>query len=81
MDKQALKNILYGSLYELALDKKYYYHSKFDTKYSHFTPEGEKAVVEILTIWVDRLLKEEDSSLNKRAKDMVLKGLKDNENE
>jgi len=76
LDKQALKNILYGSIYELAKDQKYFYHSPFGGKYNHFTPEGEKAVLEILTIWVEKILQEEKTILDQRAKELVIKGLK-----
>lgn len=76
MDKQALKNILYGSIYELANDKQYFYHSPFGGKYNHFTPEGEKAVLEILTVYVEKILQEEKNSLDRRAKELVIKGLK-----
>jgi adenosyl cobinamide kinase/adenosyl cobinamide phosphate guanylyltransferase len=76
LDKQSLKNILYGSIYELSQDKNLYYRSTFGGKYSHFTPEGERVIVEILTMWVDKMLDEETKSLDERAKNLVLTQLK-----
>lgn len=76
MDKHTLKSILYGSIYELAKDKRYYYHSPFGTKYSHFTKEGNDAVLELLSIWVDQMLETEKQARRHEAKDLVLKELK-----
>ncbi len=80
MDKAALKNILYGSIAELAKDRKYYNYSDFGDKYCYYTDEGEKAVLEILQTWTAKLLQEEQKLLDKRAKELVLKGLKGEEN-
>ena len=80
MDKQALKNLLYGSIAELAKDSKYYNNSPFGGKYCYYTEAGEKAVMEILQIWTAKILEEEQQLLDKRAKDLVLKGLKGEEN-
>lgn len=79
MDKQALKNILYGSIVELAKDRKYYKYSDFGDKYCYYTDVGEKAVLEILQTWTAKLLQEEQKLLDKRAKELVLKGLKGEE--
>jgi len=79
LDKQALKSILYGSILELVKDRKYYHYSDFGEKYSHYTDEGEKAVLEILQTWTAKLLQEEQQLLDKRAKELVLKGLKGEE--
>ena len=79
LDKAALKNILYGSISELAKDRRYFYYTEIGAKYCHFTEDGEKAVLEILTTWVEKMLQEERRELDKRAKELVLKGLKGEE--
>jgi len=76
LTKQNLKDILYGSIHELASDRKNYYHSTFGNNYSHFTPEGEKAVLELLQVWVYSMLQTEEKELDRRAKDLVVKELK-----
>ena len=76
MDKQALKNILYGSIAELTSDRKYFHKSNIDAKYSYWTDDGEKIVMEILRDWVIKVVEEEQRSLDKRAKELVVKGLK-----
>lgn len=79
MDKQALKNILYGSIAELAKDRKYYNYSDFGEKYCYYTDDGQRAVLEILQAWTVKMLQEEQQLLDKRAKELVLKGLKGEE--
>lgn len=76
MDKQALKNILYGSIVELTSDRKYFHKSNIDAKYSYWTDDGEKVVMEILRDWTVKMIEEEKRSLDKQAKELVLKGLK-----
>ena len=80
MDKQALKNILYGSIAELAKDRKYYNYSEFGEKYCYYTDDGQRAVLEILQSWTAKMLQEEQLLVDKRAKELVLKGLKGEEN-
>ncbi len=76
MTKQDLKNILYGSIYELTKDRKNYHYSNFGNNYSHFTSEGEKAVLELLQVWVYSMIQTEEKELDSRAKDLVMKELK-----
>ena len=79
MDKQALKNILYGSLREIAQDNRYYHHSPFGGKYSHWTEEGEKVAMEVVSAWVEKMLATEAQILDKRAKELVINELKTKE--
>ena len=76
MDKQALKDMLYGSIAELAKNSKYYNNSPFGGKYCYYTEAGEQAVMEILQVWTLKVLEEQQRSLDQRAKELVLKGLK-----
>jgi hypothetical protein len=76
LDKAVLKNILYGSIAELAKDSRYYYYSEFGEKYCNYTDEGQQAVLAVLKVWTIKLLEEEKRVLDKRAKELVVKGLK-----
>lgn len=76
LDKQALKDILYGSIAELSKNSKYFKDSPFGGKYCYYTEEGEKAVLEILQFWTIKLVEEEKRLLDKRAKELVLQELK-----
>lgn len=79
MDKQALKNILYGSIVELTSDRKYFHKSNINPKYCYWTDDGEKIVMEILRDWVIKVVEEEQQSLDRRAKELVVKGLRGEE--
>jgi hypothetical protein len=79
MDRDAIKNFIYGGVEELLQDKKFYYHSGIGAGYSHLTDAGKAAVVEFVEIvgWKIREAREED--LNNRAKQQVLDSLKGKE--
>jgi hypothetical protein len=76
MEQLALKDILYAGIHALALNRQYYRHSGVGSDYSHWTDEGKLAVVEYTKVMAEMMLAEEERSLNKRAKDLVVKGLK-----
>lgn len=76
MDEDAIKNILLGGLRELTKDRKFFYHSSVSSDYSHFTPEGERALCDFMKQMSVALMVVDEAGLNRRAKDLVLKGLK-----
>ena len=76
VDKQVLKDMVYGCLKELGENSSVYYHSKFGEKYSHFTEKGEKAVVAILQDFVHRILETEEQEYQERKKQDTFDALK-----
>ena len=76
MDKQAVKDLMFGGINELMRNRKYYYHSDVGQTYSYWTDEGKEALLEYMNIMVYKLHEAEEESLNKRAKELVIKGLK-----
>jgi hypothetical protein len=76
MDKQAVKELMYGGVAELMRNRHYFYHSSVGAHYSNWTAEGEKALAEYMTIIGYKMLEAEESDLDKRAKDLVINGLK-----
>ena len=76
MDKEAIKNLMFGGFSELVRDKRYYYHSEVGTNYCHFTELGEIAVKDFMTQMAVNIRKAEVADLDRRAKEMVIKGLK-----
>jgi len=76
MDKQAIKDVMFGGLSELMKNRKYYYFSAVGTNYCHFTEDGQKALQEYMTLMGAKLCEAEEAELNRRAKDLVIKGLK-----
>jgi len=76
MDRSAIKDFIYGGLTELVRDRKYYYHSSAGSTYSHLTEEGRVALVEYMEMVSWKMLEVERTDIDKRAKEMVLSGLK-----
>jgi hypothetical protein len=75
MDKEAVKNLMFGGFCELTRDSRFYHHSTVGPEYCHFTDRGKIAVTDFMTQMAVNLNKAEED-LNKRAKEMVIKGLK-----
>ena len=76
MDKQAVKDLMFGGLNELMRNRHYYYHSSVGSSYSHWTEEGKAALTEYMNVMSWKLREAEEADLNRRSKEMVLKGLK-----
>ena len=47
MEKEAIKDILYGALTELMYDNRYFYRSAVGVKYSNWTEAGTVALAEL----------------------------------
>lgn len=76
MKKEAVKDLLYGGLMELLNNRNNYYTSGVGSSYNHFTDQGKDAIQEYLKEMATLMLVAEKESLDKRAKDMVIKELK-----
>jgi len=76
MDRQAVKELMYGGVAELMRNRHYFYHSSVGAQYSHWTEEGQKALAEYMTLIGCKMLEAEHEELDKRAKDLVINGLK-----
>ena len=76
MEKTALKDILYGGLSELIRNDKSYRHSPIGQDYCKFTESGELALTEFMRQMALLIYVAEEKELDKRAKDLVIKGLK-----
>ena len=74
--KQAIKELMYGGLSELMHNSRYYYHSSVGKNYSHWTEEGKIAVTEFVNEITHYMHNADQASLDKRAKELVLKELK-----
>lgn len=76
MDKDAVKNLMFGGICELVRDSRYYYYSRVGPDYCHFTDAGDAAVKAFMSQMAVSIRKAEEADLDKRAKDMVIRGLK-----
>jgi len=76
MEQLALKDTLYAGIHALAENRRYYYRSAAGSDYSYWTDEGRLALADYTKVMVEMMLSEEERSLNNRAKDLVITGLK-----
>lgn len=79
MKKEAVKDLLYGGLLELMNNRNNYYNSSVGSSYNHFTEQGKGAVQDYLKEMATLMLTAEQESLDIRAKNLVMKGLKGND--
>lgn len=76
MDKESIKDLLFGSIQELSRNRKYYYQSSIGIDYSYWTDDGVTAIKDFLNIIAIKMREAENEELDRRAKDLVVKGLK-----
>jgi hypothetical protein len=76
MDTDSIKELMFGSIKELSHNRKYYYHSTIGINYSHWTDEGIAALTDFMSIMAHKIHEAEAAELNKRAKELVINGLK-----
>jgi hypothetical protein len=76
MERSAIKELMYGGINELMHNHKYYYYSDVGGDYCHWTEEGKAALIEYMNMISYRMMRAEEEDINKRSKDLVMKGLK-----
>lgn len=76
MEKAALKDVLYGGLSELIHNDKSYRYRPIGQDYCKFTESGQSALIDFISQMAVLIYVAEEKELDKRAKDMVIKGLK-----
>ena len=76
MEKQAIKELMYGGVNELMQNRRYFYRSTNGKNYSYWTTEGKTAMDEFLMEITQYIYDAEQKSLDERAKELVLKELK-----
>ncbi len=76
MEKQAIKDLMYGSLNELMQNSRYYYRSSVGVEYCRWTDDG-RAVLDQFMSEITKLIWDADQNeLDRRAKVLVMKELK-----
>ena len=76
MEKQAIKELIYGGINEMMQNRRYYYNSSIGRSYSNWTPEGEAAMKEFMAEMTKFIYNAEQVALDSRSKDILLKELK-----
>jgi len=79
MEKDAVKSIIYGGINELMNNRDYYRRSAVGSRYSEWTETGMKVLLEYTVYMAHYIHDAEDKVLDKRAKELVIKGLKGEE--
>ena len=67
---------MYGGIAELMKNRQYYYYSSVGPEYSHWTEEGNQALLDYMNLISFKMIEAENNELNERSKQMVLKTLK-----
>lgn len=78
MDKQIIKDMLYGTICEMQQDKRYYYHSKVGVEYSHWHEEGEQQLAQVVKIISARVDQIERDRIRAASQQLLLDELKKN---
>lgn len=76
LDKQAIKDMMYGSLKELGRNQNFYYHSGFGHKYSHIRDEGRDLALSVLQDFVEKILELEERIYDERKKHDTVEALR-----
>jgi hypothetical protein len=76
MEKEAVKDLMFGGISELMKNKHFYYFSSIGPQYCHWIEEGKEALHAYMELMAFKFHEAEQELLNKRAKELVIKGLK-----
>jgi len=76
MEKQAVKDLMYGSLNELMQNRRYYSRSSVGPEYSRWTEEGQVVLKQFMSEIIKLIYVANKNELDSRAKELVLKDLK-----
>lgn len=76
MEKQAIKELMYGGLKEIMNNSRYYYHSSVGKEYCRFSDAGKEVLQEFVADMASYIKEAEEKELDQRAKDLVMKELK-----
>jgi hypothetical protein len=76
MEKQAIKDLMYGSLTELMQNRRYYSRSSVGPEYSCWTEEGQLVLKQFMSEITKLIYIADQNDLDSRAKELVLKELK-----
>ena len=76
MNRQALKDLLYGGIEEMTQNARLFYRSSVGKEYSHWTEDGKENLSEFMNFMAQEMAKCRETEDDRRAKEMVIKELK-----
>lgn len=80
LTEDAVKDMIYGAIKELAKNSKYYYRG-YNDEFSAITPEGESHLTAMLTKFIPLIHKAESKYIVDQAKEIVYGTLKEDRDE
>ena len=76
MDKQMIKDMLYGTIREMQDDSRYYYRSSVGVEYSHWREEGEQQLSQMIKVISARVDQIERDRIKAASQQLLLDELK-----
>jgi len=76
MNRPTIKDLMYGGVVELMRNRQYYYSSEVSSNYNYWTEEGKQALADYMNLVSGKMWEAEQSDLDARARELVLKELK-----
>jgi hypothetical protein len=76
MEKDVVKALMWGGLMELMNNKEFYYRSTIDPEFGNWTERGSLVMMKFMNSMTKQMVAVEEQDLDRRAKDLVIKGLK-----
>ncbi len=77
MDKQSVKDVLYGGLLEIVKDPRNFTYIG-QVEFSKFSDKGTAAVLELTSILATLMIKADKEDVDRRAKELTMNALKNN---
>ena len=72
MDKQMIKDMLYGTICEMQQNNKYYYRSTVGVEYSYWRDEGEQQLAQVIKIITARIDQIERDRIRAASQQLLL---------
>lgn len=76
MNKQILKEVIYGGVNEIIQNPRLYYDGYGDERFSKFTEDGQRAMLEFMKTMAYKMSQANGIELNQKAKQLVVNNLK-----
>lgn len=80
MDKQMIKDLLYGTIREMQYNKKFFYQSSVGSSYSYWTKDGEQELLSMIKMMASKVQEFEQEQDKLRGQNMLLEKLSREEN-
>jgi 6-phosphogluconate dehydrogenase len=76
MDREMLKDVIYGGIVELMSNRKYYYSSGVSHTYNEWTEDGRRALKSYMILMTAQIAQAEEEEMDRRSKDYIMNTLK-----